>query len=438
MMKGEDGYIAELNINLSTDFWILAMSNMKCTRIKRFRIRGSTIEHDNLLALKPEDLTRIVRGAIRYKCEIFMFRYLDFKLFDNTKDLIGLPVSIIHIENCLNCHMFVPQIFNLKYPVTNEHRVHCASFIRCEYQNDRSLKLRESILTSLQRNYMFSIIRHWDYDLEPIEQKNQLDLGINKLLRRNIVCKLLWKDCILIVLGIRRFRKGTLLNSQPRDIILIIARMLWKRKYEYCQILGITGKLDNLDVESIYSKSQQPRENIKLLSITYNETDVNCLDSLKELKSKGLSLDKLFICSTISALDGNNGLIGLIPSLFEILTSTNTKILEIHDMNFSRDRIMQQPFSKNVYLNGDDPKMRGIGNIEFPDLPFTEIKLVRCKNCWYFLHYLLQIMNTKIDDIEKIFDFTGLSVESLDNDDLHGISVKIDRPSNNIILNRDD
>jgi hypothetical protein len=47
-------------------------------------------------------------------------------------------------------------------------------------------------------------------------------------------------------------------------------------------------------------------------------------------------------------------------------------------------------------------------------------------------------MNTKIDDIEKIFDFTGLSVESLDNDDLHGISVKIDRPSNNIILNRDD
>ena len=135
-------------------------------------------------------------------------------------------------------------------------------------------------------------------------------------------------------------------------------------------------------------------------------------------------------------MDGNNGLIGFIPSLFEILTSTNTKILEIHDMNFDRDRIMKQPFSKNVYLNGDDPKMRGIGNLEFPDLPLTEIRLVRCKNCWYFLHYFRHIMNIKIDDINEIFDYIGLSVETLDNDDLHSIFVTVDRVLNTININR--
>ena len=114
----EENYISvttsEVTIGLLNQSWYSILTNLKYTRIKRFRIRGRPLGLiGELLELDSTDMLTIVREAIRFKCDVFIFEGLDFKSFEGAQASISLPVVSVHFEKCNNVKMFVSQVFNL-------------------------------------------------------------------------------------------------------------------------------------------------------------------------------------------------------------------------------------------------------------------------------------------------------------------------------------
>ena len=432
--------ISEVTIGLLNQSWYSILTNLKYTRIKRFRIRGRPLGLiGELLELDSTDMLTIVREAIRFKCDVFIFEGLDFKSFEGAQAAISLPVVSVHFEKCNNVKMFVSQVFNLYSNILHfqhqlcdydqRHRVNDVTFSHC---HDGYIELKRQVIWALERNYRFKFIRYIKFQNKSIYHKGEqdkLNCDTNKLLRRNLVGRLIRRDAIATLLGINRFRRKNVLSSQPRDIILIIAGMLWKKKEEYCNVLGLAGKLEGFDTEFIYAKSQLPRGNEESLTVVYNEIDGNSFRDLKELQHKKITLDKLIIHTADPIPDTYPDAIRfkLIPNLFAILIDTRTKLLEIYNMNFEKDTIMREPVEPvdaKETLNGDDSKIEVFRNMDYTKAQLTEIRLVRCMNILNFVNYLSGILNKR-----DIYYYTGLNLKDVVSSN---VSLVINRKSHTI------
>lgn len=438
----EDGYTAGICIDLTMDFWLVAMTSLKHNRIKRFKICGNNPLGYGTSQLSPKDLKRIIRGAIRFKCSVFIFSRIDFGLFKDITYSMSLPVTSVHFERCMGVDNFISQIPNTNLdPSLNgynyEDRVRHISFFACF---STLTEVKSQIVSALEKNYRLSGIDHIISN-RTITDKNkayndELNLCINKLLRRNVVCRLVCQESILTLIMVRRFRTNTTLNCLPKEIVLMVARMLWKTKEEYCHMLGIDGKISSSAIESKYNEYQLPRGNIPLLNIIFNGSNHESMVPLKELKRKKITLDKLIISTEeyVSGAPTDDIRFGFMLNLFHMLVSTNVKILEIHNMDFDEDTIMREPDVERENLDGDDSRIGNIRSPEYPELKLTEVHLVKCSNVYHFISTLLGIVDKARKPEDERFSYNGMSLESIESDITYSISLFIDRRMNTIYI----
>ena len=479
----EESYINEVVINLMEDEWFVKLCSLKYNRVKRFIIHGNTMRITNFFVkLHAMSLLNIINEAIRVKCAVFEFNQVDFILLKDAKFPIILPVRHLHFQKCDNVIFFVPHIFSI---CSNKHNNRIIKGIGREYgrinakvfeydqitENDRSnvntiwfsdcrgdsLELKNRVNINLRNNYQFRTIQY----AGPIRASNdasnkshgELNKSTNKLLRRNAVGRLIFKQSILTLIGLRRFNRGSLINLLPRDIVLIITGMLYKSKGQYCHSLGNNlfddkEKLKDFDIEDIYRKSKLPTGHQELLNVEYSEYNDKCLDTLRDLCRKRITINKLVMTDVTPAFDDafdvhNHNILHtikfhLMHNLFVMLMDTKTKILEIHNMDFDEDTIMLESNDEGETLDGDDAKIWKLNGPDRWDLPFMEIHLVGCRDIWNFLHYFLKLVERvgkyKIGGttMYKRFSFGGISLASLELNVQRNISIYVDAQKDHI------
>lgn len=463
-----ENYVNEIVIYLREDNWLIKLRDVKSDKVNIFRISGNGPVTHNVTKLDIVTMLDIINEATRFKCNVFKFYRVDFILFKEVTFHITLPVTHLYFERCDNVNVFIPHIFNTfknehnngttkgigrnnKSAVRGKSRVENVWFSCC---CGDSLELKKRINIELRNNYQFRRIQHAGAYRTSNDTSNKLhdrlNRDTNKLLRRNIVVRSIFQMSILTLIGLRRFDRKSLINLLPRDIVLIISRILWESREEYCHLLGNRllgsggsfvgnkGKFDDFDIEAIYNKNKLPTDHKELLNIEYNEWDDKCLNALKELQCKRITLNKLVIAGVTSAFasdsyNPNTIRFSFISVIFNISTDTNIRILEIRDMDFDEDTIMLEPVNGGETLNGDDSKIWELHGLEYPNLHFVEIHLIRCKNIWNFLDYFLRLMTKVIKSkvggttIIKRFSYGGVSLGSLESGIQRNISIFVDR-----------
>lgn len=441
----------DIIIYLEEDDWLVKLRAIKHNGVSVFRIRGNRRVADISVKLDIADIMDIVTEAIRLDCIMFEFTRVDFIPFRDATFYLTLPVMHLRFERCDNVKFFISHIFGNNFDKSTAkynsgHRVNTLWFFNC---NDDSLELKKRIKIDLRNNYQFRTIQYGRLSRRSTDTSNKvhdkLNCDINKLLRRNTVCRLIFQRSILTLISLKRFKKNCLINLLPKDVVLIICNMLYKSKEEYCYLLGSKIKLDDPNIEIIYNKNKLPADHQELLTMEYNSWNGKCINPLKELQRKRITLDKLVISDVTSSFvcDSYNSdaiRFSFIPLVFTISRDLKIKILEIRNMDFDEDTIMAESIIGTETLNGDDSKIWELHDLDYVDLQFTEIHLVECKNTWNFIEYFGRLMSklrkTKIGGttIIKRFTYRGISLGSLESNTQKNISIFVDREKDFIYI----
>lgn len=442
--------LSELVIELKQHNWLGGLQNLKYISIRRCIIFGSRRDIGSS-ELNPTDLISIVKEITRLNCSILTFRNVNFILFRDIMFCYSLPVKSIHIDLCSNMEMFIPQIFNMNICAPESNRKYSHQYTVTElafnfYSTAEDfLQLKNRMQLALQYNYIFQSIQYpraipklTEYQAKKNEEFNR---QINQLLRRNIVLRSTCLESILTLFLIKKYRSKTLLNFLPRDIILIISRILFSMIFESQYILGISNKLDDPIIETLYNKSTAPKGHQDLLIINYDGIKRTSSKPLKELKCKQITVNKLVVIESITDV----GIFSShrISNIFRLLIDTKVKILEIQNVDLPNVDI-RQTLENREYLNGDDSRMRDLLDSKYPEPSLTNIYLVKCKNSQFFAAYFIKIMNKTINLTEnsKERKYTYTSGEELVNSPAFDISadiisITVDRQTNRINIGND-
>lgn len=392
--ESDQGELDEFVIVLNKPGWFGDLRNQKYSKIKQFTILGPARDIGNS-KLYNTDLIGLIQEAIRLRCDVFLFRHVDFILFRDILYGYSLPIKTIELEVCDNIEMFIPQIFNVETNACYNRQYRVDNLAFNFYSGpDNFIRLKSRIERALQYNYQFRLIRYPTVAVNLTESQSEksgeLNRDINKLLRRNLAIKSISRDSILTLLLIRRFRNGTLLNLLPRDVVLILVKILLGIINEYKHILGASGKIDGIMVESTYNKLKAPRGHQEILNISYGVQSYEQLKPWRELKRNGITLNKLVLVPLAENVSNFGGT--RMSNVFNLLINTNVRILEIHGMDFD-DMSWEGINGAREQLTGDDSRISGIMTCEYPEPSLTNIHLVKCKNIPLFISYFIKVMN---------------------------------------------
>jgi hypothetical protein len=429
-----------MDVLLSKDSWSVKVEIDQISenklKTKPLRIEGHN-KGNPKAKLNAKHFIDIIELGKRESYKAFVFCDIDFSLFRGLSFIESLPVKTVYFEQCESVGALLCQILG-NGSSDHGNQVNSVSFFNCKMD---TISLKESILTYLKYNYHFQSIDFIDSNksLRNVETVSGLNKKINYFLRRNFVYRSICKEVIVILLGIKKFRKGTVVNSQPRDVLLIISKLLLKRINEYCHVLYISERLNRVHIDSAYDKYIEGNDKINhqhSLTLIYNECNPKCLDPLINLKNRRTNLNWLVISDT-EYLNGaiTDMRISFIPKIFELLIYTKTKILTINNIDFN-DRFLKESNVENETLNGNDDVIDGLRGHNFPAFSLKEIHLVYCTNLRNFLYFFLRLFTktkkTKTGGTTLItkFGHSKIDLSSFVCDKIYSVSIFINEQTN--------
>lgn len=409
---------------ISKPDWFETLHHLNRTKIEKLEIVGNSTSP---LSLKRQDLVNIINEAIRFKCDSLSFMSIDFReffdfvVFSSGPFSTVFPVTKLYFENCASVTSCISQIFNTASDIHREYRVRDITFSRCL---DDFITLKRRIVTGLTDNYYVLSIRYiYQNSVTPpspssssqYDNNDRLNRQINKLLRRNRAIYFNYQDCVLTLFAIKKFRPESLLGSVPRDIMLMLAKIIYEMTYkQYNNKENTDEGLTDDDAELIYDRHQLSRGHLDVFKLHYNKDWLAYLTPLQELRRKKVTLNRLVI-------SGEDMLNGSIYVISEIIINTNTKILEVYGVNFGLTQPQRFNYHGENYdgenFNGDDSRIGEITDLEYPELQLEEVHFTMCKNIPIFLEFLLKLTNKWFRYDERVNNIALLPSRGLQEQD---------------------
>jgi hypothetical protein len=398
----------------------------------------------------------VIDRALQLKTSCIIFSHIDFFGFKEVKTLHPWPIKSLLFKSCSNLQFYHKQIFTM----TRNKKGNSATSLEHLFFENRKFSLEQlrtfkaEIGSQMSLNFQITYI-YIDTQSGLVDQhrdpKNlKLNYSLNAMIKKNIVARLNCRQAVFTVLMAFERRAGSIFNLLPREIIMMLAKLIWSSRTQLAwipqsNIAKPSTVLDLFDWKLILQQHNRfiaPMGNrdtlhLKLDSRLYDEW----VAPLNELLKNRCLLTSLLI--TVSGViyekSFNVANCKIYPRTVAMILSklidAEVEQLEMRGIDFDDSKGYDDVETAGSLLedfNGEDDKMHEIDQVGYRDLRLTEVRLVKCLEIGQFLRYLFKYLDK---DSGKPYAFTGIpAVKFKPRDNDYFSEVKTPKVESSILI----